>query len=87
MKCPNCGKEGFKDGSCGPCGYDDCEGDGSTVRGKVVAALGSEQKADGWLTAPNRALNGCTPQDVLSVPSGRERVLQVLGRLEHGVHS
>lgn len=48
-------------------------------------ALGSMEKAYRWLRAPNRALGGKKPIELLDVDLGAERVGHVLGRIEHGV--
>lgn len=47
--------------------------------------LGSMEKAYRWLRAPNRALGGKKPIDLLDVDLGAARVEHVLGRIEHGV--
>jgi len=44
------------------------------------------EAAGDWLRAPNRAL-GCAPVELLGSAEGVERVLRVLGRIEHGVVS
>ena len=46
----------------------------------AIRVLGSEQSAARWLTSPLSELRGKTPVDCK-----RKDVLQVLGRLEHGV--
>ena len=40
-----------------------------------------------WLKRPNRALGGARPLDLLDTDIGAENVLDVLGRIEHGVFS
>ena len=40
-----------------------------------------------WLKRPNRALGGERPLDLLDTDIGAENVLDVLGRIEHGVFS
>ena len=40
-----------------------------------------------WLKSPNRALGGVTPLSLLDTELGAENVLDVLGRIEHGVYS
>lgn len=40
-----------------------------------------------WLKRPNRALGGARPLDLLDTEIGGENVLDVLGRIEHGVFS
>ena len=55
------------------------------VRAKAVDALGSEEKADGWLRAPNRALGSRQPLAMLDTEEGTQEVSNVLGRIEYGV--
>lgn len=60
------------------------------VAGVVVAALelfGGTEPARRWLHRPNRALEGRTPLDLLDSDAGARVVEQVLGRIEHGVHT
>jgi putative toxin-antitoxin system antitoxin component (TIGR02293 family) len=45
---------------------------------------GSDAALD-WLKSPNRALAGETPLTLLDTEIGAESVLDVLGRIEHGV--
>jgi len=40
-----------------------------------------------WLKSPNRALGGVTPLSLLDTELGAESVMDVLGRIEHGVYS
>jgi putative toxin-antitoxin system antitoxin component (TIGR02293 family) len=58
---------------------------------RVLAAatdvLGSEERARAWLVAENRALGGTAPIKLLDTGIGFQEVLDVLGRIEHGVHS
>ncbi|WHZ14983.1 MAG: hypothetical protein OJF52_001823 [Nitrospira sp.] len=57
------------------------------VIARAVEVFGEAEKARGWLDHPNRALSGATPRSLLSTPEGREQVLTLLGRIEHGVYS
>lgn len=59
------------------------------VRIAVQAAevLGGREEASGWLHAPNRALGGQTPLELLDTDLGSRQVEDVLGRIEHGVYS
>jgi hypothetical protein len=59
----------------------------SRVRAKAVDSLGGEEKADGWLRAPNRALGEATPLASLKTDEGVQAVLAVLVRLDYGVFS
>jgi putative toxin-antitoxin system antitoxin component (TIGR02293 family) len=49
--------------------------------------LGSAQKASSWLRRPNRALGHETPLSLLDTEIGARQVEDLLGRIEHGVHS
>jgi hypothetical protein len=55
------------------------------VRAKAIDVLGSEEKADCWLRAPNRALGGRQPLGILDTEEGTQEVLNVLVRIEYGV--
>ncbi|MFP5288729.1 MAG: antitoxin Xre/MbcA/ParS toxin-binding domain-containing protein [Thermoanaerobaculia bacterium] len=59
------------------------------VRIAVQAAnvLGGREEASRWLHAPNRALGGQTPLELLDTDLGSRQVEDVLGRIEHGVYS
>ncbi len=57
------------------------------VISRTVDVFGEAEKAQAWLDRPNRVLVGATPRSLLSTPEGREQVLTLLGRIEHGVHS
>jgi putative toxin-antitoxin system antitoxin component (TIGR02293 family) len=50
-------------------------------------ALGDEDKARRWLVAENRALGGEAPIRLLDTGVGFQEVMDVLGRIEHGVYS
>jgi putative toxin-antitoxin system antitoxin component (TIGR02293 family) len=51
----------------------------------AIKVIGDKQKAMRWLGTPIRALNFATPISVLADPGGKNSVLDVLTRLEHGV--
>lgn len=40
-----------------------------------------------WLSLPNTALGGMEPQELLEISGGVSKVMDVLGRIEHGVYS
>jgi len=40
-----------------------------------------------WLRSRNQALGGATPLSLLDTDAGAEDVMDLLGRIEHGVHS
>lgn len=52
-----------------------------------TAVLGSTKAFNSWVKAPNFALNGEIPFDLLDTRIGFEMVLNILGRLEYGVFS
>jgi putative toxin-antitoxin system antitoxin component (TIGR02293 family) len=52
---------------------------------RAADVLGDESAAMRWLGTPVRALDYATPISLLHDDKGRELVLTVLGRLEHGV--
>ncbi|MBX5480807.1 MAG: DUF2384 domain-containing protein [Myxococcaceae bacterium] len=55
------------------------------VRAEEV--LGSMEKAYRWLRAPNPALGGKRPIEMLDVDLGAEKVEDILGRIDYGVYS
>jgi putative toxin-antitoxin system antitoxin component (TIGR02293 family) len=57
------------------------------VAARVAEVLGSEEKASRWLMTPNRALGGEPPIALLETDLGARQVEDVLGRIEHGIHS
>jgi len=52
---------------------------------RAAEVLGDRSDAMRWLGTPVRSLNYATPISLLHDSKGREDVLIVLGRLEHGV--
>jgi hypothetical protein len=52
---------------------------------RVVEAIGDREQAMRWLGTPVRALDFATPISMLATTSGKRRVLDVLGQMEHGV--
>jgi putative toxin-antitoxin system antitoxin component (TIGR02293 family) len=52
---------------------------------RTVEVIGDRSDAMRWLGTPVRALNYATPISLLHDAQGRDAVLSVLGRLEHGV--
>ncbi|MEY4549884.1 MAG: hypothetical protein RL685_6079 [Pseudomonadota bacterium] len=48
--------------------------------------LGEESKIRAWLHAPNRALGGVVPLELLDTDRGVRAVEDVLLRIEHGIH-
>ena len=52
---------------------------------RAAEVLGDREKALRWLGTPVRALDYATPISLLSDPAGKERVLTILTRMEHGI--
>jgi putative toxin-antitoxin system antitoxin component (TIGR02293 family) len=55
------------------------------VMRRATEVLGDRPSAMRWLGTPVRDLDYATPISLLHNAKGREAVLSVLGRLEHGV--
>jgi putative toxin-antitoxin system antitoxin component (TIGR02293 family) len=55
------------------------------VMRRATEVLGDEPSAMRWLGTPVRALDYATPISLLHDAKGREAVLSVLGRLQHGI--
>jgi uncharacterized protein (DUF2384 family) len=56
--------------------------------GVIVAALGTFESVGGaaeWLVCPAAGLGGFVPAKVAGTKEGRQRVLRLLGCIEHGV--
>ncbi|MHB8978027.1 MAG: antitoxin Xre/MbcA/ParS toxin-binding domain-containing protein [Trichloromonadaceae bacterium] len=52
-----------------------------------MEVLGSQSNATGWLTRELMPLEGKTPVDACRTREGRQQVLNILGRIEHGIFS
>jgi putative toxin-antitoxin system antitoxin component (TIGR02293 family) len=59
----------------------------SRVLVQGVEALGSMQAFQSWLQSPRPALGGATPLSFLDTRLGCELIINILGRIEHGVYS
>jgi putative toxin-antitoxin system antitoxin component (TIGR02293 family) len=46
-----------------------------------------EERFNGWMFRPNKALGGKTPYELIDNQYGREEVRNIIGRIEHGVYS
>ena len=57
------------------------------VLAAATGAFGSEEKAQKWLVAANRALGGREPIKLLDTGIGFQDVMDVLKRIEYGVYS
>jgi putative toxin-antitoxin system antitoxin component (TIGR02293 family) len=56
-----------------------------TIIETIVEVMGDREKAMRWLGTPVRALDFATPISMMATPSGKKRVLDVVGQMEHGV--
>lgn len=56
-----------------------------SVLERAIAVIGDRSSAMRWLGTPVRALDYATPISLMHNVDGCERVLAVLGRIEHGV--
>ncbi len=54
---------------------------------RAVEVIGSREGGVAWLKRPNAALGGHRPLGLLDTDAGCQKVSDVLGRIEHGVHS
>jgi putative toxin-antitoxin system antitoxin component (TIGR02293 family) len=57
------------------------------ITARAEEALGDAERARRWINAPNRALSGRRPADLVTDEEGVQRLERVLGRIEHGVYS
>ena len=48
-------------------------------------AFGSKNNFSQWLKTPQSPLDGYIPLDMMSTITGANRVLQILGRIKHGI--
>lgn len=54
---------------------------------RAVEVLGNERDALHWLQTPRFALNNQIPLKLIETDEGQQEVLDLLGRIEHGVFS
>ncbi|MCE6992975.1 antitoxin Xre-like helix-turn-helix domain-containing protein [Dyadobacter sp. CY323] len=59
----------------------------SRIIAKGIDVFESEEDLKTWLNSPALALGNKKPLDILSSSIGREEVLSVLFRIEHGIYS
>jgi putative toxin-antitoxin system antitoxin component (TIGR02293 family) len=55
------------------------------VIARAAEALGDREEAMRWLGNPVRELDYATPITILAADDGAERVMDILGRIEHGI--
>ena len=58
----------------------------SECRNMAKKIFGSDERAQEWLQSPNQELKGITPLIAINSPSGSEKVMDILGRIEYGVY-
>jgi putative toxin-antitoxin system antitoxin component (TIGR02293 family) len=63
----------------------DFEGALSSVIARAAEALGDREEAMRWLGNPVRELDYATPITILAADDGAERVMDILGGIEHGI--
>lgn len=52
---------------------------------RAEEVLGDKEAALAWLRSPNRSLGSARPEELLDTDIGAQSVMDVLGRIEHGV--
>jgi putative toxin-antitoxin system antitoxin component (TIGR02293 family) len=57
----------------------------SSIVDRAIEVIGDKNEALRWLGTPVRDLDYATPVSLIATPKGRTAVLDVLGRIEHGV--
>ncbi len=57
----------------------------ASVIARTVEVIGDRSEALRWMGTPVRALDYATPISLVATAKGRQAVITVLGRLEHGV--
>lgn len=58
-----------------------------SVVARAEEVFGSSQAAELWLNEPVPALDFLTPLAMLNTEAGARIVIEILGRIEHGVYS
>lgn len=77
-------KRKFKEGRLN-CGQSERMVRLSRLLERTVQVMGGREAAVQWLKAPRSYLRGQTPLDMVVTELGTEEVLNLLGRIEHGV--
>jgi putative toxin-antitoxin system antitoxin component (TIGR02293 family) len=57
------------------------------ITARAAETLSSQDNATAWLREPNGALGGQVPLDLLRTGEGAVLVEQILGRIDHGIHT
>jgi len=56
------------------------------IAARVEEIFGDAETAQDWISAPNRALEGVSPIDIMDTDAGVERIEEILTRVERGVY-
>ena len=59
----------------------------SQILERAIEVFGSKERAESWLCNPCPSIGNCIPLEEICTESGIELILQILGRIEHGVYS
>jgi putative toxin-antitoxin system antitoxin component (TIGR02293 family) len=54
---------------------------------RATEVFGTSGQFNAWLGTPIRALGGKMPEELLKTRKGIKQLLDILGRIEHGVYS
>ncbi|WP_366519105.1 MbcA/ParS/Xre antitoxin family protein [Natronocella acetinitrilica] len=57
----------------------------SYVYSRAAEVFGDPERGSAWLERPNRAFDDRAPLELLETEHGAHLVVQVLGRIEHGI--
>ena len=57
------------------------------ILSRALEVFGDRMRADEWMHEPNPALKNEVPVRCIQTEKGRHEVLNILGRIEHGVIS
>ncbi|MBP0447768.1 DUF2384 domain-containing protein [Roseomonas sp. SSH11] len=61
--------------------------DEASLRDHAIRTFGDPDRAHIWLARPTTALEGRRPEDLLNHEAGRQKVLLLLTRIDHGLAS
>lgn len=57
------------------------------IAARAGEVFSNRSKGWEWMVQSNSGLDGRTPWSILDTESGQDKVLQLLSKIEHGVHS
>lgn len=63
----------------------ECIDDIEIIKLRANEVFNNAKKAQNWLESPRSELHGKTPLDVCNSKKGRQEVLRMLGRIDHGI--